>query len=123
MCSFEQDAGLGLAQQPRQRRLSAQEWEIAQILAIVLDQVEGVEDGRTRGLPSAQILKARQTVGAQPYRLAVDGEALGLDPLRRGPDCRQSRGPAISVAAIRAALWGRPDGRSSRSEEHTSELQ
>jgi hypothetical protein len=40
----KQDACLGVAQQPRQRGLSVQEWEIAQILAIVLDQVKGIED-------------------------------------------------------------------------------
>jgi hypothetical protein len=38
--------------------------EIAQILAVMLDQVEGVEDGGTRGLPSAQLLEAGQAVGA-----------------------------------------------------------
>jgi hypothetical protein len=37
------DASLGLAQQSRQRSLPIQERETAQVLAIMLDQVEGVE--------------------------------------------------------------------------------
>jgi hypothetical protein len=38
--------------------LAIEGWEIAEILAIVLDQVEGVEDGGTRGIPSTQIIEA-----------------------------------------------------------------
>jgi hypothetical protein len=53
-----QDARLGLARQPRQRRLSVEEWEIAQILAVRLDQVEGVEDRGSSGLTTAQLLEA-----------------------------------------------------------------
>jgi hypothetical protein len=37
----QQDARLDIAQQSRQRRLAVEEWAIAQILTIVLDQVEG----------------------------------------------------------------------------------
>jgi hypothetical protein len=49
-----QDVCLGVAQQPLQRSLPAQEREIAQILAIMLDQVEGVEDRGSSGLPTGQ---------------------------------------------------------------------
>jgi hypothetical protein len=38
--SVEQDAGLSIAQQPRQGSTPVQEPEMAQILAIMLDQVE-----------------------------------------------------------------------------------
>ncbi len=41
---IEQDAGLGPAQQARQRGLAVEKREIPEILAIVLDQVEGIED-------------------------------------------------------------------------------
>jgi hypothetical protein len=40
----EQDARLGIAKQPRQRSLAVEEWALAQIVAIMLDQVEGIED-------------------------------------------------------------------------------
>ena len=40
----EQDAGLGVAQQPRQRSLAVEERKIAKVLAAMLDQVEGIED-------------------------------------------------------------------------------
>jgi hypothetical protein len=52
-----QDARFGLARQARQRRLSVQEWEIAQILAVRLDQVEGVEDRGSSGLTTTQLLE------------------------------------------------------------------
>jgi hypothetical protein len=38
-----QDASIGLAQQPRQRGLALKERATAQIVAIMLDQVEGIE--------------------------------------------------------------------------------
>jgi hypothetical protein len=77
----QQDAWLGLAQQSRQRRLAVQEWEIAQIPAIMLDQVEGVEDRGSSGLTAGQLLEPGQTVRPQHNRLAVNREALSLDPL------------------------------------------
>jgi hypothetical protein len=40
----EQDASLGIAQQLRQRGLTVGERAIVQILAVMLDQVEGVQD-------------------------------------------------------------------------------
>ena len=46
---FVEDASLGIAQQPRQRGLAGEEWTITQVLAVVLDQVEGVKDRGVRG--------------------------------------------------------------------------
>jgi hypothetical protein len=40
----EQDAGLGIAQQARQRGLALKKRAIAQILAIMFDRVESAED-------------------------------------------------------------------------------
>jgi hypothetical protein len=73
---------------------------IAHILAILLDRVEGIEDRVMRGLPSAQFLKTGQAVGFDHDGLAVDREALCPDPLRRGRDRRQSRGPVVSSRAL-----------------------
>jgi hypothetical protein len=54
----KQDASLSIAQPPRQRSLPVQEWEIAQILAIMF---EGVQDPGSRGRPSAQFaIQARE---------------------------------------------------------------
>jgi len=77
----EQDARLDMAQQPRQRGFAVEEWTIAQILAVMLDQIEGIEDRGTRGVPLAEILELRQAIWPQHHRLAVDREALRLDAL------------------------------------------
>jgi hypothetical protein len=85
----EQDARLGIAQQPGQRGLAVEKRAAPQILAIVLDQVEGIEDRGPRSLLSAQLIESRQAVGPHHNRLAVDREALG--PIR-------SAAAAISTA-------------------------
>jgi len=36
---IEQGAGLGVVQRPRQRGLAVEKWEIAQLLAVMLDEV------------------------------------------------------------------------------------
>jgi hypothetical protein len=56
--SVEQNARLGIAQQPRERSLAVEERAIAQILAVVLDQIEGVENGSARGHRSAQVIES-----------------------------------------------------------------
>jgi len=38
---IQKDARVGIAQQARQRRLAVEEWTLAQIVAVMLDQVEG----------------------------------------------------------------------------------
>jgi len=54
----EQDASVGLAQQPRQRGLAVEERPITQILAITPDQIKRVEDRGSRSLPAAQLFEA-----------------------------------------------------------------
>jgi len=85
----EQDARLGIAQQPRQCGFAVEEREVAQIITIVLDQVEGVEDCGPRGLSPAQLIEPRQTVGAEYDRLSIDRETLGGDPRCRNRDRRK----------------------------------
>jgi hypothetical protein len=48
-----------------------------------------------------QLLEPSQAVRSQHNRLAVDREALGLDPLGRSRDRCQSHGPVICVAAVK----------------------
>jgi hypothetical protein len=55
--AVEQDASLGIAQQPCQRGLAVEKWAIAHILAVMLDQVEDLEDCGVRSLPAAQFFK------------------------------------------------------------------
>jgi hypothetical protein len=59
----EHDSGLGIAQQPRQRRLTVKKRAPPQILAIVLDEVESVKDRGMRGRAAAQLIEPRQAVG------------------------------------------------------------
>jgi hypothetical protein len=54
----EQDARFGVAQQTRQGDLPVEERAIAQILAVVLNQVEGIEDRGTRRFPPAQLVES-----------------------------------------------------------------
>jgi hypothetical protein len=80
----EHDACLGIAQQSRQRGLTVEEREIAEILAIVLGS------GRThRGSPYARpLVDAGPQIGTSRWahhnRLAVEREALGGDRGDRG---------------------------------------
>src|SRR5215467_12230593 len=68
----EQDARPGIAQQPRELGLAVEEGAITQILAVVLDQVEGVED---RG-------PARRPFGPDP-RTTTSRQAREQPPRRR----------------------------------------
>jgi hypothetical protein len=67
--------GLGSAQEAHQRGLPVQEWEIAQIFASMLDQVEGVVDRGSSGLPMGQLLEP--WLKPERNRLAADRKALG----------------------------------------------
>jgi len=98
----EQDARLRIAQQSRQRGLAVEKRAIAQILAVVLDQVERVEDRCTCGSPAAQRIELGQTVRSYHNRLPVDREALGLDPLRSTGDRREPGGQVNPVAAVQS---------------------
>jgi hypothetical protein len=61
MCSLNRMPASVL--QPRQRRLAIEEWTIAHILAVILDEVEGLEDRRIGGLPTAQFLEPDKPSG------------------------------------------------------------
>src|SRR5215475_9407319 len=96
----EQDANLGVAQQPRQRGLALQKRTIAQILTVMLDQIEGIEDRCVCGLTTTQLLEPRQTVRPEHNRLAVDREALGFDPPCTVRNRTKSSGPIVCIAAV-----------------------
>jgi hypothetical protein len=54
----QQDAGLGISQQPRQFGLTFEERAVVQLLAIVPDEVEGIEDRGSRSPLSAQFVES-----------------------------------------------------------------
>jgi hypothetical protein len=62
--------------------LPVQERKLTQILAIVLDKVEGIEDRGSSSLATGQLLESRQAVRPDHDGLAVNREALGFDPPR-----------------------------------------
>jgi hypothetical protein len=78
----EQDAGLGIAQQPRQRSLAVEEREIAQILAIMLDQVEGRRGSRFERRPLVRVLSSG-TANGQSKGPTSAGPSVGLVGARR----------------------------------------
>jgi hypothetical protein len=63
----QQDAGLAAAQPSRQRSLAVEERKITQILAIMLDQVEGAEDRGSSG-PVSRSFTAIGFAGMRPSR-------------------------------------------------------
>jgi hypothetical protein len=93
--------GISRAQQSRQRSLAVEKWAIPQIIAVVLDQIERIEDRGPGGLKSAKLVETRQTVRSEHDRLAVEGEALGLYPFGGSRDRRQSHGPVVPITAVR----------------------
>jgi hypothetical protein len=60
--SATRDARLGIAQQSRQRDLAVEERAIAQILTVVLEEIEGVQDRGGSSRPAAQVVESRQAV-------------------------------------------------------------
>jgi hypothetical protein len=71
---INQDARFGLAQQARQRGFAVEKRQIAQILAIMLDQVECRRDCGSSHLSATQLLEPSHTVRPEHNRLAVNRE-------------------------------------------------
>jgi hypothetical protein len=57
----QKDSQFGIAQSPRECRLSIEKRAITGFLTVVLDQVEGIEDRGTRRRPSAQRCTAKRS--------------------------------------------------------------
>jgi hypothetical protein len=91
----------------RLRSFPVQEWEIAQSLAIMFDQVEGMQDPGSRGRPSAQFaIHARET--GHHYR-GAEAVAVGLH--RQSP--RQSSAPNAAAGSGDSETSGKPCYRNS----------
>jgi hypothetical protein len=91
-------ARTGIAAHLRQRLFTVEKWPTAQVLAVMLDQVEGIE--LWGSLATAELFEPGQTVRPYPDRLAVDREAFGLDRRRSGSNRRQSLRSVVCLAAI-----------------------
>jgi hypothetical protein len=70
----------------------------AQIAAVILQQIEGVERGYVTATPAAQHLEIGETIRPDHDRLAVEREALGFQPSCALCDRRQSRRPIDCLA-------------------------
>jgi hypothetical protein len=83
----QQDAGLGIAHQARERGVALKKRAIAQIPAIMLNQVEGVEDRGLSGLTTGQLLNRNKLSGpsttGSPSIVAVGLDQLGGSRDRR----------------------------------------
>jgi hypothetical protein len=71
----EPDARFSIAQQPRQCGLAFEEREIAQVLAIVLDQVEGIQDR----VCAASLRRSSSTSATTVYRTRQQLVEEGLE--------------------------------------------
>src|SRR5260370_17962607 len=97
---IEQDANLTIAKQSSQRGLAVEKRTIPQILAIVLDEVEGVGDRGMRGRTAAQLLEPPQAGRPHNNRLPFHLETLGLYPPGRSPTGWNSLRPFNDVAGL-----------------------
>jgi len=68
----EQDARLDIAQQSRQGVFAVEKWAIAQILTIMLDQIDRIEDRGPRGLAKQNTTKSRSSRRIENVRGVTD---------------------------------------------------
>jgi hypothetical protein len=88
----------GFAVTGRDRAPCLVERQAAQIVAIVLDQVERVEHHRMAGAPGAQRMEVRPPAIADNYRLTIDQERCGVDAEGGINDSREAVSPIVAVA-------------------------
>jgi hypothetical protein len=102
----QQDTGLGVAQQALQRGLAVEEWTIAHILAVMLDEVEGIED---RGIGGLRRLNSSNRDKPSSPSTTTSPSIVKLLALVNS--AAAALGSSHSRGGCRAALWGRPGGR------------
>jgi hypothetical protein len=84
-------------QQGRQCRFAGFERHAAQIAAVILQQIEGVEHGNVTAAPAAQRLETGEPVPTDHDRLAVEREALSFQPSRAFCDPRSRAVQSIAL--------------------------
>jgi hypothetical protein len=95
---IEPDGVLGPAEQPGEPSLALDQRQVAQVVAVMLDQVEGVQHCLTAPTSAPQRMEVRRPVVAGDHGLAVDQERRRLDAEGRVNDSQEAVGPLIAVA-------------------------
>ena len=93
----EAQAGLGLAQDARQRRLAGLERLAPQVGAVQLQQVEGVEERRCLVAAAAQDVEAGEPVLVAAHHLAVDQAGPHLEVVHGLDHEREAVRPVIAA--------------------------
>ena len=70
---------LGFAEQLLEPPLALDQWQVAQVDAIVLDQVEGVQHRLMAPALASERVEVRRAILVGNHRLAIDQERCGLD--------------------------------------------
>ena len=76
---IEHDPILTAPQQPRERLTASEERLFAQIISIMLKEIEGIQKGDSGALDAAQFVKTGKPIGTDDDGLSIKGEALALD--------------------------------------------
>ena len=88
----------GPAQQLRQSPFALDQWQAAQIVPAMPDQVEGVQHHLTAPSSVRQRMKVWRSVVVGDHGLAIDQERRGLEAERGIDDGREAVGPVMAAA-------------------------
>jgi hypothetical protein len=80
-------------------RLALNQPQVAQVVAVMLDQVEGVQHRLMAPASGPQRTEVRHPVVASDHRLAIDQERRGFDAEGSINDGREAVGPVRAVAS------------------------
>ena len=89
---------LGLAEQLLEPPLAREQRPSAQVFAVLLDQVEGVQHRLMAPVLAPQCMEVRRAVVAGDHGLAVDQERRCLDAAGSVSDGREAIGPVVAAA-------------------------
>jgi hypothetical protein len=95
---------LGLAEQLGEDALARKQRQVAQVVAVQLNQVEGEQHSFMSPALDAQRAEVRRPVLAGDHRLAVDQERCSLDAERGGGDGPAAVLPVMAVASEAADI-------------------
>ena len=89
---------LGPAEQLGEPSLTLDQWQAAQTVPAMPDQVEGVQHHLTSPASVPQRMEVRRPVVAGDHGLAIDQERRGLEAERGIDDGRKAVGPVMAAA-------------------------
>src|SRR2546423_6997434 len=94
------DAGTGLGHGRCERGLADLKWITPQVVAVQLDQVEGIEEYARIMPPIPDAVEARHAVLVAAHGLAVDDTRARAQPGERLDDQREAVGQVVAGAAV-----------------------